>query len=674
MSYAIERTKVGHKPIDIIIISADACSLTYGISPCTATGSPGDECFNTRLTCQDVPNYDKTIKEAKFCTDMANPPAGYIPALKSVSISPTKVEVGSLGVRGSVSIKLKDFPHHDRGLDPYVDNRSYAPRGTFWSKYLARNRYLVGREVIYGKGFLPGSDVYQLTTEAGEILTTESSEALTTETLVFGNDFVENRTYIIEALSGALSITGKDRLKLADDNRVQIPIASDGTLLADINSSVTSLSVQSGEGATGAGDGVAYAPSGTLRVGSEEMTYTRSTDVFTVVRGVNGTEAKEHKADDTVQECHIFIGNGVDILHDILVNHIGIGESKVPYDAGLTTPTGTDDIWDDEKGNWLSSYNYERTVSDPTGTGTLIKQLLLEMNCLMWHDLVADEIILKSNSPNLSNLGINVYTDDNFIEGSVSRKILEDKRVSRCWVHFNKTDNSKSDTNRQNYSIVYADIDATSEGVDLYGTKKVVRFYAPWTRVQALASTLAGRTINRFSQSPSLIKFSLWAKDANLGIGELLDISSHEIQDVTGANELHRSQIISIKEDGSKFHYESISSHYTDKYAFWVPSGVLNAAVDISEATDTSFEFKNTGGYDFGQLEDSGTLYFVDGEEVTYTGKNGNYAIGITRGANGSTAVAKVEYASASNTPDFAFASENQKQTLAFYDNDYRYI
>ena len=650
MSYAIEKVKVGHKPIETITIRADACSLTYGVSPCTATGNPGDECHNTRVTCQDVPNYDKTIKEAKFCTDMANPPAGYIPALKSVSISPTTVEAGSLGVRGSISIQLKDFPHHDRGLDPYVDNRSYVPRGTFWGKYLAVNRYLVGREVVYGKGFLP------------------------TDGSIFDDTYIENRTYIIEALSGALNITGKDRLKLTDDERVQIPIASDGTLLADINSSVTSLSVQSGEGATGAGDGNAYASSGTLRVGSEEMTYTRSTDTFTVVRGVNGTEAKDHKADDTVQECHIFSDNGVDILHDILVNHVGIDESKVPYDAGLGTPTGTNDIWDDEKDNWLSSYNFERTVSDPTGAGTLIKQLLLEMNCFMWHDLVTDEIILKSNSPNLSNLGINVYTDANFIKGSVSRKILEEKRISRCWVHFNKTDNSKSDTDRQNYSTVYADIDDVSEGVDLYGTKKVARFYAPWTRTQALASTLAGRTINRFSQSPSLIKFSLWAKDANLGIGELLDISSHEIQDVTGANELHRSQIISIKEDGSEFHYEAISSHYTDKYAFWVPSCVLNAAVDSSEATDISFEFKNAGGYDFGQLEDSGTLYFVDGEQVTYTGKTGNYATGITRGANGSTAVAKIEYASASNTPDFAFASESQKQTLAFYDNDYRYI
>ena len=36
MTYAIERTRVGRKPFQIVKLSLDYCTLTYGESPCTA--------------------------------------------------------------------------------------------------------------------------------------------------------------------------------------------------------------------------------------------------------------------------------------------------------------------------------------------------------------------------------------------------------------------------------------------------------------------------------------------------------------------------------------------------------------------------------------------------------------------------------------------------------------
>ena len=58
MSYDTERVKLGRKPLLICEIDLDQCALVYGQSPCTASGPAGSECYNTRKTCQDTPNYD----------------------------------------------------------------------------------------------------------------------------------------------------------------------------------------------------------------------------------------------------------------------------------------------------------------------------------------------------------------------------------------------------------------------------------------------------------------------------------------------------------------------------------------------------------------------------------------------------------------------------------------
>jgi hypothetical protein len=49
--------KLGREPIELVEFVLPRCANTYGVAPCTATGSVGSECFNCRATCQDVDNY-----------------------------------------------------------------------------------------------------------------------------------------------------------------------------------------------------------------------------------------------------------------------------------------------------------------------------------------------------------------------------------------------------------------------------------------------------------------------------------------------------------------------------------------------------------------------------------------------------------------------------------------
>ena len=53
----MSETKFGREPIELVEMVLPKCANTYGTAPCTASGAPGSECFNTRATCQDPDNY-----------------------------------------------------------------------------------------------------------------------------------------------------------------------------------------------------------------------------------------------------------------------------------------------------------------------------------------------------------------------------------------------------------------------------------------------------------------------------------------------------------------------------------------------------------------------------------------------------------------------------------------
>lgn len=53
----MSETDIDREPIEIVEIITPKCANVYGSGPCTASGSAGEECFNTRSTCQDTDNF-----------------------------------------------------------------------------------------------------------------------------------------------------------------------------------------------------------------------------------------------------------------------------------------------------------------------------------------------------------------------------------------------------------------------------------------------------------------------------------------------------------------------------------------------------------------------------------------------------------------------------------------
>jgi hypothetical protein len=153
----LSETTEGREPFIAVEIDQDFCARTYGVAPCTAA-TPTNKCFNTLATCQDPNNYGRSQKTLYFCKPASNISKikPYIPSVASASTAPTKINptngdrnTSPLGQRAAATIVFDDHPHSDFQVDPYLADRNYNPldRGTFWSKWIARNPYYQNREI-----------------------------------------------------------------------------------------------------------------------------------------------------------------------------------------------------------------------------------------------------------------------------------------------------------------------------------------------------------------------------------------------------------------------------------------------------------------------------------------------------------------------------------------------
>lgn len=154
MSYTTEQKKLVRRKIDLVYLKMDFCAETYGVAPCTASDSV--KCFNTFQTCKDKQNYNKTTKTYKFITNELpiSVAADYYPArpyIKSMSSLSTEIKEDDTVVK-RLKIDFYDEPDNDVGVDPYRSSRAKI-RGTFWKKFIARNKNYKGRIIELYEGF-----------------------------------------------------------------------------------------------------------------------------------------------------------------------------------------------------------------------------------------------------------------------------------------------------------------------------------------------------------------------------------------------------------------------------------------------------------------------------------------------------------------------------------------
>ena len=160
------------------------------------------------------------------------------PSLQSVRVNPAEIDIeGGIGVRAKCSVTLME------SMD-YTYWGTIANPVRFWARWRAEHPYYLGARLSIYSGYI-NNGLWQ------------------------ADNFVK-RDYIIESFAmtaAGVSITGKDPLKLASNDRAKAPVESRGSLLADIVAATTNFDLQP----SGIGDAEYPASDFYIRVGDEVM-------------------------------------------------------------------------------------------------------------------------------------------------------------------------------------------------------------------------------------------------------------------------------------------------------------------------------------------------------------------------------------------------------------------
>lgn len=543
--------------VQVIEIDAQWCTRTFGVAPCLAVLSTANprKCYNTYSTCSYLPGFNNGINTLKFIEPSFNVSGDtYFPCIKSISGYDQEVNIagfdpnlGGLGKRAQINIKMSDLPYSDVLTDKYWDERrtgaaqidepGYKPeeRGSFWSKLKARMPNFAGRALRVREAYYNTSG---------------------------GLTFTKTRSYIITEINGPDSnrdytIVAQDILALASDERAQAPVFSQGRLASDISATDTTLILSP------AGIGNAeYPSSGWVTVGSEIMRFMRVNDTLSITRGVLGTQAATHSVNDTAQLGFRPLNQRADIvIRNLLVNYANIPPEWIPTAE-----------WADEMERWGSTLLLNAMICQPTSVVELLSEIS-QLGLTLWWDEEAQLIRLRMNRPN-EVPAFELSDRNSFID--ITRKDEDKQRATRVVFWSVQIDPTKA-LSKDNFLRAYGDIFVDAENPNFYGQSRTKTIYTRWLNQgnDAVAKIIAGRLLTRYKQAPVNFEVTVDAKD-DLSLMDVVNVLSYASTDVTGRPVNALCQVFYRGDDkaGSRVKLKMQAFRFDARYAFIAPNSM----------------------------------------------------------------------------------------------------
>lgn len=580
---------IKREPVQIVEIDIDFCTLTYGSSPCTASlGTTGvRKCYNSFNTCQAKGAFNKGTLTLRFVTPRTTLPKTsnvYFPVLESVSAFSSSVNLagsnprlGQLGKRGKATVTIKDFPYHDRVTDKYASGREdgtaqtdesgYDPlgRGTFWTKFKRRYPNYAGRPMrIINTYILPDGTYDTVDAQTRNFILTEIKGPSDT---------------------GKVTVEAKDILTLAEKKTALAPKASKGKLLEDIDEVAGTLTLDP----SGIGNSE-YPASGFATLGSEVVSYTRSADTVTLTgRGLKGTEASSHSAQDTFQQSIVYEDARIDtVITDLLTNYTSVDSGFIP----------TSD-YQVEAERWASITRINTVISKPTSVAKLLGEMAV-IGASIWWDDVDQEVKFQMQHP--IDLGDTVagYTEDNAIKAIVQED-RDEERLTQVHFYSTQSDPTKGLEDKSNYDTITVTVDTDAESDNNYGEPRIREVFCRWLNEtnQTAISIINSRLLQRFNKAPVYQTITLDAKDIAIGLVDVIDITSRVVTDDTGKAVADRVQVIEKTEvkSGHEVKITCQAYNYEEYYGFIMTNG----SPVYGSATESQ---KDSGCYLIAQADD----------------------------------------------------------------------
>lgn len=474
-----------------------------------------------------VANTFLTTRFARFDQESLIEYGPFIPMIQSIDIAPMTINLGGmldnlspLGDREVVTIKLRDGLHSDVGFDKYRLERNNAgtasspaapfdpyTRGTFWSKWLARNPYYVRLPLRLYQG-QRGQTIAQMTV----------------------------RNYVIDTISGPVdgivTVVAKDLFTLIEARKAVAPKASRGELSADITSGSGSFSVLP------TGIGAEYPASGYVNIGDEIIQFTRSADAFTVVaRGALNTTAAAHKDEDLVQLVLSYVSMSPHLIaKDLLRNY-----SEVP-------DTCIDDtVWDTNAA--VITDLYTARIAAPEPVDDLLGELALQAGFTLFNNLSTNKIDLIPLRPSTPTINV---SDAKIIEKTLKLTKQDSRRVSQVWVYYGQKNPVENLDERRNFYSRLVSVNLEAESESLYGFPSIKEIFSRWIPQfgRTPAENCGERILTMFTDPPIEADFKVnIARRSDFDLARYFNLDVSELISPTGASATQAHATVSIEQE-----------------------------------------------------------------------------------------------------------------------------
>lgn len=570
MAYDDLKQEAGRRPFEFVTLRLQKCALTFGETTeegtCPATG---EHCFNSWTTCKAPDAYTETEFPVTFCNPVSDmpPDQGMIPFLTDAKPRPgTPDPTSSLGERGKLRLSLLDAPHDDVGIDPYVSERSYDPldRGTFWPRFRARFPFYMGRMVDWYSGYLDDDG--------------------------FSLDNFQKRTYVIEKLegwgTGQVTITAKDPLKLADNDRSEYPKTSRGTLAVAITEGENPSIIDIATPDDTEYDLEDFESQSAVNIGDEVFKYTGTTPITDGVQltGVTTslddgytTESDDHDVGDEVQKCIWWRDmRAVEIVKILFERGASVPSEFIPY---------TD--WESLYDTWLPSLRLTRLVVEPEGVRDQVDEIIPQsMTWAFWWDEVDQEIKYEVARPPDFDDTVATLTDyDNLVADTVEPKDEPDELVNETYYAFGQRNPTEDKDEAGNYRQGFLDIDADSQSDREVGERRAETIWCRWHPVgnRAELVRLATRVMAVKAKMPFRVEFEVDRKDDSARTGQFMDLTTQYILSATGLPDTKRVRILKASLDGDTVTYTAREDFFRGRFGRWAPAEL--AGLSYADAT-----------------------------------------------------------------------------------------
>lgn len=539
-SYDNLKTAAGRERIDLVHLTIERCTLTNGVAPCTASST----CFNSWATCRDKPNYSATTFDAKFCTPASYVPDGYIPILQSAEQDSAELDPeNGLGKRASVSLRFIDAPHDDIGYDPYLSTRTYDPmqQGTFWPKFRKRWPFYQGRKVVWYRGYVHSP---------------------------FSLANCVAMEYVAEDLkgwgTGSVTLTAKDPLKLADNDRAEYPPRSTGVLLDALNSTGTHPHIDIITDRVTEYDIQSWEPSySAVRIGDEIVKYTTVGSITGGVRltGLTWggfdqyeTTRESHDEGDEVQKCAYFKAmRPIDVFQVLLEHGAGIDTAYIPYSDWLSEAT-----------TWIAGFRLTRLVTEPEGVRDTIKELVGQTSTwALWWDEETSTIQYRCvRPPDIDEIVDTITDDQHILQGSAKCTDQTDRLLNEVYVTMGQRDPTKKKDELGNYRAGFITVNTDSQGANEINGRRALTIWGRWhpTSNRAELQAVIDRMLLNRTYVPVRIEFDLDPKDDATQTGQFVRIDSAVDVDEFGAPEQMVYRVLKTRQERGRVKYTAIQA------------------------------------------------------------------------------------------------------------------